>query len=292
MRLVMDPRPGGAPTVLRMVLGKRLQDLREQAGISYEDAGRTLDVTHATIRRMEKAEVGLKLPYVEKLLTTYGITSPEEIGGFLALAREANRPGWWHSFRDVLPDWFSAFVSLEGEAAVIRAYEPHYAPGLLQTPDYARAVLRAGMPHAAADEIERLVTLRIERQALLSRRTAPPLLWVVMDETVLRRPIGGRTVMRDQIGALMDATELANVRLQVIPFAAGPHPAMYGPFHIFRFQLQEIPDIAYAESLVGGVYFDERDDVSTFLEAIDRMCAQAAPAQSTKAILDGMRKEI
>ncbi|WP_329141250.1 helix-turn-helix transcriptional regulator [Streptomyces sp. NBC_01476] len=275
-----------------MVLGKRLQDLREQAGLSYEEAGRALDVTHATIRRMEKAEVGLKLPYVEKLLSTYGVTSAEEIGGFLALAREANRPGWWHSFRDVLPDWFSAFVSLEGEAAVIRAYEPHYVPGLLQTPDYARAVLRAGLPHAAAEEIERLVTLRIERQALLARSDAPPLLWVVMDETVLRRPIGGRTVMRDQIGALMDATELPNVRLQVIPYAAGPHPAMYGPFHIFRFQLQEIPDIAYAESLVGGVYFDERDDVSTFLEALDRMCAQAAPAQSTKAILDGMRKEI
>jgi transcriptional regulator with XRE-family HTH domain len=292
MRLVMDPRPGGAPTVLRMVLGKRLQDLREHAGLSYEEAGRALDVTHATIRRMEKAEVGLKLPYVEKLLTTYGINSPEEIGGFLALAREANRPGWWHSFRDVLPDWFSAFVSLEGEAAVIRAYEPHYVPGLLQTPDYARAVLRAGLPHAATEEIDRLVTLRSERQALLLRREAPPLLWVVMDETVLRRPIGGRTVMRDQIAALMDATEQANVRLQVIPFAAGPHPAMYGPFHIFRFQLQEIPDIAYAESLVGGVYFDERDDVSTFLEALDRMCAQAAPAQSTKAILDGMRKEI
>ncbi|SCD89176.1 Helix-turn-helix domain-containing protein [Streptomyces sp. DvalAA-14] len=288
----MDPRPGGAPTVLRMVLGKRLQDLREQAGLSYEEAGRALDVTHATIRRMEKAEVGLKLPYVEKLLTTYGITSPEEIGGFLALAREANRPGWWHSFRDVLPDWFSAFVSLEGEATVIRAYEPHYVPGLLQTPDYARAVLRAGLPHAAGDEIDRLVTLRTERQALLLRRENPPLLWVVMDETVLRRPIGGRAVMRDQIGALMDATEQANVRLQVIPFTAGPHPAMYGPFHIFRFQLQEIPDIAYAESLVGGVYFDERDDVSTFLEALDRMCAQAAPAQSTKAILDGMRKEI
>lgn len=292
MRLVMDPRPGGAPTVLRMVLGKRLQVLREQAGFSYEEAGRALDVTHATIRRMEKAEVGLKLPYVEKLLSTYGVNSAEEIGGFLALAREANRPGWWHSFRDVLPDWFSAFVSLEGEATVIRAYEPHYVPGLLQTTDYARAVLRAGLPHAAPEEIDRLVTLRIERQSLLLGKDAPPLLWVVMDETVLRRPIGGRKVMRDQIGALMDATERTNVRLQVIPFNAGPHPAMYGPFHIFRFQLQEIPDIAYAESLVGGVYFDERDDVSTFLEALDRMCAQAAPAQSTKAILDGMRKEI
>jgi hypothetical protein len=240
---------------------------------------------------MEKAEVGLKLPYVEKLLITYGITEAEQIGGFLALAREANRPGWWHSFRDVLPDWFSAFVSLEGEAAVIRAYEPHYVPGLLQTPDYARAVLHAGLPHAAAEEIDRLVDLRIERQSLLTRPDAP-LLWVVMDETVLRRSIGGREVMRDQVAALVRATELPNVRLQVMPFAAGPHPAMYGPFHIFRFQIQELPDIAYSESLVGGVYFDDRDDVSTFLEALDRMCAQAAPAQSTKAILDGMRKEI
>ncbi|CAG7652971.1 Helix-turn-helix domain-containing protein [Actinacidiphila bryophytorum] len=287
----MDPRPGGAPTVLRMVLGKRLQDLREQAGISLEEAGRALDVTHATIRRMEKAEVGLKIPYVEKLLVTYGITSPEEISGFLALAREANRPGWWHSFRDVLPDWFSAFVSLEGEAAVIRAYEPAYVPGLLQTANYARATLRAGLPHAAPEEIDRLLTLRTERQALVTRTDAP-LLWIVMDETVLRRPIGGRRVMREQMERLMEATELPNVRLQIMPFAAGPHPAMYGPFHIFRFQLNEIPDIAYAESLVGGVYFDERDDVSAFLEALDRMCAQAAPAQSTKAILDGMRKEI
>jgi transcriptional regulator with XRE-family HTH domain len=274
-----------------MVLGKRLQDLREKAGLSYEEAGRALDVTHATIRRMEKAEVGLKLPYVEKLLTTYGITAPEQIGGFLALAREANRPGWWHSFRDVLPDWFSAFVSLEGEASVIRAYEPHYVPGLLQTPDYARAALRAGLPHAAAEEIDRLVDLRVERQALLSRADAP-LLWVVMDETVLRRWIGGREMMREQVSALIAATEMPNVRLQVIPFSAGPHPAMYGPFHIFRLQLQELPDIAYSESLVGGVYFDERDDVSTFLEALDRMCAQAAPAQSTKGILDAMRKEI
>jgi transcriptional regulator with XRE-family HTH domain len=287
----MDPRPGGAPTVLRMVLGKRLQDLRERAGLSYEEAGRALDVTHATIRRMEKAEVGLKIPYVEKLLTTYGITAAEEIGGFLALAREANRPGWWHSFRAVLPDWFSAFVSLEGEASIIRAYEPHYVPGLLQTPAYARAVLRAGLPHAATGEIDRLVDLRVERQTLLDRDRAP-LLWVVMDETVARRPIGGRTVMREQIDALMDATERPNVRLQMMQFSAGPHPAMYGPFHIFRFQLPELPDIAYTESLVGGVYFDERDDVSTFLEALDRMCAQAAPAHSTKAILDGMRKEI
>ncbi|MFI1797357.1 helix-turn-helix domain-containing protein [Streptomyces sp. NPDC020379] len=286
-----DARPTGAPTVLRVVLGKRLQDLREKAGLSYEDAGRALDVTHATVRRMEKAEVGLKLPYVEKLLRVYGVAGPEEVESFLSLAREANRPGWWHRFRDVLPEWFSAFVSLEGEANLIRAYEPHYVPGLLQTEDYARAVLRAGMPHAPAADIDRAVTVRRQRQALLTQDGAP-LLWVVMDETVLRRPIGGPDIMRAQIARLMEATDLPNVRLQIMPFAAGPHPAMYGPFHIFRFPLAELPDIAYAENLVGASYFDQRDDVSAFLEALDRMCAQAAPAHTTKAVLGGIRKEI
>ncbi|MGP3951597.1 helix-turn-helix domain-containing protein [Streptomyces sp. 7N604] len=285
-----DTRSGGAPTVLRVVLGKRLQDLRERAGLSYEDAGRALDVTHATIRRMEKAEVGLKIPYVEKLLRTYGVTAQEELEDFLSLARQANRRGWWHRFRDVLPEWFSAFVALEGEANLIRAYEPHYVPGLLQTPAYARAVLRAGKPHAPDDEIERGVALRIERQAVLTKQDAP-LLWVVMDETVMRRPIGGPAIMREQVDRLIEATSMPNVRLQIMPFAAGPHPAMYGPFHIFRFPIQELPDIAYTESLVGGVYLDQRDDVSAFLEALDRMCAQAAPAHTTEGYLGGIRKE-
>ncbi|MCG0289470.1 helix-turn-helix transcriptional regulator [Streptomyces sp. PSAA01] len=286
-----DARAGGAPTVLRVVLGKRLQDLREKAGLSFEQAGRALDVTHATIRRMEKAEVGLKLPYVEKLLRTYGVTDPEEVEGFLSLAREANKAGWWHRFRDVLPEWFNTFVSLEVEANLIRAYEPHYIPGLLQTEDYARAVLRAGMPHAPESEIERNVALRMERQALLTRDD-PPMLWVVMDETVVRRPIGGSETMRAQIARLIEEAEAPHIRLQIMPFDAGPHPAMYGPFHIFRFPIPELPDIAYTESLVSGSYFDQRDDVSAFLEALDRMCAQAAPAQTTQAILSRIRKEI
>ena len=141
-----DARSGGAPTVLRVVLGKRLQDLREKAGLSFEQAARALDVTHATIRRMEKAEVGLKLPYVEKLLRDLRRHRPRTRSRPSSpSAPEANKPGWWHRFRDVLPDWFSTFVSLEGEANLIRAYEPHYIPGLLQTEDYAarRAAGRA-----------------------------------------------------------------------------------------------------------------------------------------------------
>ncbi|MCE7079286.1 helix-turn-helix transcriptional regulator [Streptomyces sp. ST2-7A] len=274
-----------------MVLGRRLHDLREQAGLTYEDAARALDVTHATIRRMEKAQVGLKVPYVEKLLRLYGVQDPQEIDAFLGLAREANRPGWWHRYRDVLPDWFSAFVSLEAEADQIRAYEPHYVPGLLQTEGYATAVLRAGMPHAPREEIERLVALRVSRQELLERKD-PPLLWVVMDETVLRRPLGRPNVMREQVGHLLEVASHPRVRLQVMPFAAGLHPAMYGPFHLFRFPVPELSDVACAESLVGAAYFDQRDDVSTFREALDRMCAQAAPVHRTEAFLGAIRKEI
>ncbi|WP_431949063.1 helix-turn-helix domain-containing protein [Actinacidiphila sp. bgisy167] len=285
-----EARASGAPTVLRVILGKRLHDLREKAGYSYEQAARELDVTHATVRRMEKAEVGLRIPYVEKLLALYGVDAAEA-ATFVDLARQGNRPGWWHRYRDVLPSWFSAFVSLEGEAAIIRAYEPHYVPGLLQTEDYARTVLKAGRPGACEEEIERLVALRRERQSRIDRPDAP-LLWVVMDETVLRRPIGSPDVMRAQLDRLAEACEMPQVRLQIMPFDAGPHPAMYGPFHIFRFQIRELPDVVFTESLVGAAYLDDVDDVSAFLEALDRMCAQAAPAHSTAAILDGIRKEI
>jgi transcriptional regulator with XRE-family HTH domain len=275
---------------MRMVLGRRLQDLRERAGLSYEEAGAALEVTHSTIRRMEKAEVSLKILYVDRLLRTYGVTDPGEIESFLALVREANQPGWWHRYRDVLPDWFSAHVSLEVEAALIRAYEPHYVHGLLQTPDYARAVLRAGLPHVSEAEINRLVDLRVERQSLLTRPDAPRF-WGVMDETVFRRANDAK-VLRAQVDRLIEAAALPNVTLQVMPFSAGPHPAMYGPFCIFRFRFQELPDIVYSESLRGAVYIDDRDDVSMYLEALDRMCAQSAPAPSTEAYLGGIRKEI
>lgn len=284
-------RSGGSATVMRIVLGKRLQVLRERAGLSYEQAAEALDVTHATIRRMEKAEVGLKALYVERLLRTYGVTEQSEVDEFIGLARQANRPGWWHRFRDVLPEWFSAHVSLEGDATLIRAYEPHYVPGLLQTEEYARAVLRAGQPNAPEADIERQVAFRLERQDLLVKADAP-LLWVVMDETVFRREVASSRIMRAQVARLIEAAGMPNVTLQVMPFSAGPHPAMYGPFLIFRFQLQELPDIVCTESLTGAVYLDNRDDVSVYLEALDRMSAQAVPPPSTQAYLGEIGKEM
>jgi transcriptional regulator with XRE-family HTH domain len=286
---VSEPR--SAPTVGQVVLGRRLLDLRERAGLKREEAARVLRVAPATVRRMETAEVSLKIPYLQLLLKSYGVPD-DEAELFVQLAEEANRPGWWQRFHDILPGWFSMYVSLEGAAALIRSYEPHFVPGLLQTEDYARGVLTSGaIGQTSPDDIERHVDLRMRRQKLLTRPDAPRF-WAVMDETALRRPVGGPEVMRAQLDKLLEATTLPGVTLQVAPFANGPHPGTYGPFVLFRFAMPELPDMVYSEYLTGAVYLDARSEVATHLEVMDRMAAQAATAQRTKEILRDLRKEL
>ncbi|MFF0202878.1 helix-turn-helix transcriptional regulator [Streptomyces sp. NPDC005017] len=283
--------PRSAPTVGQVVLGRRLLDLRERAGLKREEAARVLRVAPATVRRMEMAEVALKIPYLQLLLKAYGVPD-DEAESFVRLAEEANRPGWWQRFHDILPGWFSMHVSLEGAASLIRSYEPHFVPGLLQTEDYARGVLLSGaVGQTRPDDIERYVALRVQRQDLLTREGAPRF-WAVMDETVLRRQVGGPEVMRAQIDRLLEATKLPNVTLQVVPFATGPHPGTYGPFVLFRFAVPELPDMVYSEYLTGAVYLDARSEVATHLEVMDRMAAQAATAHRTKEILRDLRKEL
>ncbi|MET7882805.1 helix-turn-helix domain-containing protein [Streptomyces avermitilis] len=284
---------GGAPTVLRMILGRQLEELRTRAGRTYEESAAAIGVSHSTIRRMESAKVArLRLSDVEKLLQIYGVTDQQEIDTFLKSVREANKRGWWHTYRDVLPDWFAAYLSLEQAALQIRAYEAQFVHGLLQTEEYARALLSAGNPHAPAEATERRVALRMRRQELLSR-PAPPRLWVVMDETVLRWPVGGPAVMRAQIDHLIALNALPHVTLQIMPFRSGPHPAMRaGAFHVFRFKARELPDIVYLSGLVGAVYLDKSDDVVVYREALDRLGAQSAPARKTEALLGAIRKEL
>ncbi|WP_328636250.1 MULTISPECIES: helix-turn-helix transcriptional regulator [Streptomyces] len=277
-----------APTVLRMILGRRLQERRQGAGASLEDAARALRVTSLTIRRLEKAEVALKPLYVEKLLETYGADG-QEIEEFVELAERANEPGWWHTYRDVLPNWFSAYVSLEAGARTLRAYEPHYVTGLLQTHAYARAVLRGGFPGESEEDLGRRVDLRLRRQSLLDRPGAPTL-WVVMEEAVLHRVVGGPEVMREQIDRLLEVSELEHVSVDVVPFTAGAHVGACAPFTYFRFEERELPDIVYTEVLSGAMYLDQRADVSAHLEAHNRMSLLSSDADS-KALLNRMRKE-
>ncbi|MEU4034775.1 helix-turn-helix domain-containing protein [Streptomyces collinus] len=281
-----------APTVGQVVLGKRLQELREAAGLGRDEAARVLRVASATVRRMEMAEVALKIPYVQVLLSTYGVAE-EEAAAFVRLAEEANEPGWWQRFHDVLPDWFSLYVSLEGAARIIRSYEPHFVPGLLQTEAYAREVMEAGtIGQTGSYTIERHVSLRMERQRLLERDD-PPHLWVIMDETVLRRPVSVRPeVMRDQLDRLLEYAERDRVTLQLAEFAAGPHPGTYAPFTLFRFGEPELPDMVFTEYLTGALYLDSREEVAAHLEVLDHMTARAASAQRTRKILREYRETL
>jgi transcriptional regulator with XRE-family HTH domain len=274
----------------QVVLGRRLQELREAAGLKREEAARVLRVAPATVRRMETAEVALKVPYVQVLLEAYGVAE-HEAAVFVGLVEEANRPGWWQRYHDVLPDWFSLFVSLEGAAKMMRSYEPHFVPGLLQTEEYARAVLEAGtIGLRSPAEVERHVALRLERQRLLERPDAPHL-WVIMDETVLTRPVGPRAqVMRDQLDKLLEYAERDGVTLQIAECAAGPHPATCAPFSLFRFAEPELPDMVVSEYLTGALYLDSRQEVATHLEVLDHLTTHAASAQRTKKILAEYRE--
>ncbi|MGW7268744.1 helix-turn-helix domain-containing protein [Streptomyces sp. NPDC054842] len=279
-----------APTVGQVILGRRLQELREAAGLRREEAARVLRVAPATVRRMETAEVALKIPYVQVLLGTYGVPD-DEVAAFVALTEEANQAGWWQRFHDVLPDWFSMHISLEGAARMIRSYEPHFVPGLLQTEEYARAVMEAGtVGQTDPAGIERHVTLRMTRQKLLTREQ-PPRFWVIMDETVLRRPVSTRgQVMRDQIDRLLEATENDDVTLQIAEYADGPHPGTYTSFTLFRFAEPELPDMVYSEYLTGALYLDSRQEVALHLEVLDHMSARAASAERTKTLLRQYRE--
>ncbi|GAA3210698.1 helix-turn-helix transcriptional regulator [Streptomyces thermocoprophilus] len=267
-----------------------MQELREAAGLKREEAARVLRVAPATVRRMETAEVALKVPYVQVLLEAYGVAE-HEAAVFVGLVEEANRPGWWQRYHDVLPDWFSLFVSLEGAAKMMRSYEPHFVPGLLQTEEYARAVLEAGtIGLRSPAEVERHVALRLERQRLLERPDAPHL-WVIMDETVLTRPVGPRAqVMRDQLDKLLEYAERDGVTLQIAECAAGPHPATCAPFSLFRFAEPELPDMVVSEYLTGALYLDSRQEVATHLEVLDHLTTHAASAQRTKKILAEYRE--
>jgi hypothetical protein len=208
----------------------------------------------------------------------------------VALATRSREPEWWTQYNDVLPDWFETYLGLESAAAAIRTFETQFVPGLFQTEDYARAVTRLGHLNAPEPEIERRVRLRLARQEVLAR-ARPPRIWAVMDEAVLRRPIGGAAVMRAQLSRLVEAEELPGVRLQVVPFARGGHAAASGSFSILRFEERDLPDVVYMEQLTSAVYLDQRPDVEHYLEVVDQLSGEALTPGDTISFIEQAANE-
>jgi hypothetical protein len=214
------------------------------------------------------------------------VTSGEEREALLSLAREANTPGWWQGYSDILPHWLEPYFGLEAAASFIRNFELQFIPGLLQTEGYARALIRLGNA-PSEDDVVRRVEARLSRQEIL-RRATPPRLWAVIDESALCRPIGGRTVMRDQVRQLIEMCDHPFVTLQILPFQAGAHPAMGGPFTILRFSEPDLRDVVYIEQLTSALYLDKPTEVDSYLEVMEQTCLQAEPATKTTQVLSNI----
>jgi transcriptional regulator with XRE-family HTH domain len=282
---------GGGPTVQRMLVGAKLRRLRTDLGLSRDQAADHIRASEWKIHRLENGQVSFKERDLLDLLDLYGVEDPQEIADTLALARDANHPGWWQHYGDVLPAWFRAYVDLESAASLIRTYEGQYIPGLLQTDDYIRAVVHGAHLTDTTEDVGRRVRLRMARQTVLMRE-APPRLWAVIDEAALRRPVGGPEVMRGQLERLIEATKLATVTLQVLGFGAGAHPAMAGAFSVLRFPDQELPDVVYLEHLTGASYLEKRDEVERYLDIMEILCLQAEPPARTVELLQGILEEL
>ncbi|MGI5167072.1 helix-turn-helix domain-containing protein [Spirillospora sp. CA-253888] len=274
----------------RILLGSQLRRLREQRGVTRQAAGYTIRASESKISRLELGRVSFKERDVDDLLTLYGVADEAERKALLQLARDANTPGWWHRYNDVLPNWFQTYVGLEESAAMIRTYELQFVPGLLQSEGYARSVIRLGNSSAADHEIDQRVELRMQRCERLSAPDAPRL-WAVLDEGALRRPIGGPEVMRGQFEHLIEMSKLPNVTIQIMPFRFGGHAAEGGAFSILRFPEQDLPDVVYVENLTGAMYLDKRDDVDTYLQAMERLCVDSETPERTVELLGDFLRE-
>jgi hypothetical protein len=277
-----SPRSTG-PTVQRLVLGGHLRRLREEAGLTTERAAASIRGSHSKISRMEHGRVGFKERDIADLLTLYGVGPGEEREALLNLAREASTPGWWQGYADILPHWVEPYFGLEAAASFIREYELQMVPGLLQTEDYARAVIRLGNL-LSDEEVNRRTQARISRQHILHRED-PPRVWAVLDEGALSRIIGGRDVMRSQLRHLIEMCEHPAVTLQILPFSAGAHRAMGGPFTILRYTEPDLRDVVFIEQLTSALYLDKPSEVDSYLEVMEEVCLQAEPSAKTPGIL-------
>ena len=286
-----SPADVSGPTVPRMILGNQLHRFREAAGISPDQAGYEIRASRSKISRMENGQVAFKERDLGGLLDLYGVTDGETRAGLMTLARQANAPGWWSKYGDIMAGWFEAYLGLEAAASVIRAFELQFVHGLFQTEAYARAVTLLGNTSAPSEEIDRRVSLRLKRQDLLTGSRSPQV-WVVIDEGALRRPVGGRAVMRAQLHRLIEVAELQHVTVQVVPFSRGGHAAADGSFTVLRFGTDDVPDVVYIEQLTSALYLDKREDVDHYLKTMNNLTTKALTPAQTAQFLAEVIKEI
>jgi transcriptional regulator with XRE-family HTH domain len=278
------------PTAMRIALGTQLRRLREDRKVTVAEAARVIRGTHSKISRLERGRSGPKQRDVADLLSLYGVADEARREELLALARQASAPGWWQQYCDVVPGWFELYLGLERAASVISVYEVQFVHGLLQTEDYARAVIRIGREGGPDEEVDRRVSVRMKRQQLLTQ-PEPPDVWAVLDEAALCRSPGRPGLLRAQLEHLLQLAELPNVTLQVAPFTAGPLAAAGGPVTILRFPEPDVPDMVYLEQLSSALYLDDPADVCEYQAVMNQLRAQAETEAASRQLIRALLRD-
>lgn len=279
-----------SPSARSRRLAAELLRLREMSGLSREQVAERLGWSVSKLWRVETARSRAHHGDVADILDIYEVTG-EQRDILTRLAREARRRGWWHSYADVLAEGFDAYVDLEAEASAIRTYESQLVPGLLQTVDYAHAVLTAAWVTIEAEEIDRRVAVRMRRQELITSRARPFQLWAILDEAVLRRVTGGREVMHGQLKHLAEAARQTNMTIQVLPFSVGAHIAMLGPFVLLSFPEHGDANVVYLETDTSSLYLEEAQEIGRYGEIFDHLRATALSPRESIAFLEAAAAE-
>lgn len=277
-------------TVRRRLLGGELRRARERAGCKAEEAAAHLECSMSKISRIENGMSPVKARDVRDLLEWYGVMDPAQVKAVMQLHKDAQEQGWWEPYEDQLPSGMATYAGFECEAVALRAYEPMFVHGLLQTEDYARAVIGAANP-SQAEAVENLVRFRMQRQQVQAERDEPVQLWVVLEESALRRPVGGRQVMASQIDHLIAAAARPDVTLQIMPTAKDAHAAMAGAFALMEFAAA-IPTVVYVDSIAGNLYLEKEREVRSFTQTFDLVRAAGPDPQETPATLEIIAREM
>jgi transcriptional regulator with XRE-family HTH domain len=273
-----------SPMVRRRQLMAELRRLRDAAGLTQDDVADQLDWHSTKVMRIETGRTAPHPNDVRSMLGLYGVTSPEEATALVKLAQDARQRGRWYSYRDVPLNRYEFFVGLEAEASTIRSFELAVVPGLLQTEDYARAVILGGPMKLAADEVERRVEVRMTRQQALSQE-ARPQLWAILDEAAIRRTVGGPAVMRRQLESLAQAAQQVKTIIQIVPFGGGAHAGQLGPFVVLDFPESSEPEVVTMETVGGKLYVDKPEEVRLYNATFDHLRAVALSPGHSGALL-------
>ncbi len=276
--------PSSSPTVRRRRLAAELHRLRQESRLTIEQVAEALEWSPGKVSKIENARVSVLPRDARKLLDTYGVPEGQERDLLLSLARESRARGWWQQYGDAVPEWFATYVGLEVEASAISVYQAEVVPGLLQTRRYAVALHRAAMMNVTEEEIERSVAVRMERQARLSEPDAPRL-WVVLSEAVIRRVVGERAVMHEQLLRLIEAASAPNITLQVLPFSAGAHASMDSAFSIVGFDPPTDGEVVYFEHPTCSLYLEKPDEVARYRLVYEHLRAASLSLDESRRLL-------